>query len=96
MSELKATAFQYEAVMKQPGHKGKCGLDVLRAGSRRRHFLYLRNCSMFAALAGGMEPKSGTTTNEAEHLTLKRWTRCVYCQHVDRLFFVSRAHTKML
>ena len=44
---------------------------------------------VFAAMAAGVEPRPGTTANEAEHRSLKRWGNCVYQQHRDRLEALS-------
>jgi len=60
-------------------------LKKLQDGSGHRHFKYLFNSSIFCALDGGVEPRPGTTSNEAEHRIVKGWAECVTMQHGDRL-----------
>ena len=43
-------------------------------------------------MAGGLHVTSGTLANEAEHRLLKRWTQCVYQQHLERLEIVQEVH----
>lgn len=67
-------------------------LDVLQNGSGVCHYMYVRNANIFASMAGGHRMLPGTTRNEAERKTSKRWTECVYQQHEDRMEFISRVH----
>ena len=67
-------------------------LGILQKGASFSHYMYLRNCSLFRTIAGGEQLLRGTSHNEAEHRTLKRWTECIYAQHRDRLEFVRVVH----
>ena len=92
VGQLKRLAHKYPPEMLKKDKKGRTALQILMAGSSRSHFMYLQNGSIFVFLAGGNIILQGTTHNEAEHRTLKRWTECVYQQHRDRLEYVSELH----
>ena len=89
IAELKRISLAYPNMMGRTDGKGKTMLQHLKAGCSHRHFMYLQNGSVFAAMAAGVEPRPGTTANEAEHRSLKRWGNCVYQQHRDRLEALS-------
>ena len=92
VAELKAVATSFPDVMGKKDSNGRTVLQILQAAATLRHYQYLRNGSLFRALAGGVDIKSGTTMNEAEHRGLKRWAECIYTQHQDRLRMVGEMY----
>ncbi len=96
ISQLKRIASKYGSDMHRSNNKGTKGGDtmmgILQKGASFSHYMYLRNCNLFRTIAGGEQLLRGTSHNEAEHRTLKRWTECIYAQHQDRLEFVRVVH----
>jgi hypothetical protein len=92
VAQLKRVAATFPDEMKKKDAQGRAMLDIVRAGAKYRHYGFLRNHSVFRAIAGGESLPRGTTGNEAEHRLLKTWTQCVYQQHSDRLRVVQETH----
>ncbi len=88
IAALKRLAADYPEATRRRNDKNATVLQLIKNGSGARHFGYLRNHSVFRALHEGPLPM-GTTGNEALHMQLKAWTRCVYKQHRLRLVIVA-------
>lgn len=91
VQQLKKVSTRFPDAMKLSDGKGKSMLEILKAGSSKRHYKYLMNNSVFREIAQGHKDDihKGTMVNEAEHRSMKRWNECVYQQHQDRVEVIS-------
>lgn len=88
-SELKRIVSEYHHMMDRKSKKSQELRQVVRNGALARHYYYLRNNNVFAQMSGVTNMLNGTPQNEAEHMTMKRWCRCVWQQHADRPVMIS-------
>ena len=92
VAQLKRVAAKFPAELERKNSQGQAVQQILRNAATHKHYGYLQNGALFVVIAGGQDVNPGTTRNEAEHRTLKRWMCCVYQQHVDRLAAVGELH----
>ena len=85
VAQLKGIAESFPLMMSRKDSDGRTMSEILQTRSTYRHYMYLRNNSVFRLLADGADIKTGTTANEAEHRIMKAWGECVYAQHEDRI-----------
>ena len=89
IAALRRIALDYPDFMGRKNDKGIKMLEVLRNGSRSRHFYYLYNASVFRRLHHGPLPV-GTTQNGALHAQIRSWTTVVHRKHRDTLELASQ------
>ena len=94
-ADLKGVALEFPTAMTQRGWHAaekRIMLHVLQDAITYRHYMYLRNNSVFRTIAEGQDIKTGTTANEAEARMIKAWGECVYQQHQDRVRVIESAY----
>jgi len=92
VAEMKRIVLKYEKSMDRRNSKGVPLRKVLENASSTRNYYYLRNNNVFAQLARGERAVSGTSQNEAEHMNVKRWCRCIWQQHEDRVHMIKEVY----